>query len=54
MLMQVINHDDRVVHDQAKANRQSRQRIQVNINFEKIKHYGTETQIRHQSQKEDA
>ena len=54
MLMQMINHDDCIVHNQTKTDRQSCQRIQMNIHFQKIEDNRTQTQIDQDTQKQYA
>ena len=54
MLMQVIDHDDGIIHDQTKANSQAGQRVEVNIHLEEIEHDSTKAEIDQNAQEKNS
>ena len=52
MLMQMVDHDNGIVHNQPKRNRQSGKRIQVDIHLHQVKNNSGNTQIDDDSQKQ--
>jgi len=52
--MQVIDHDDGIIHDQTKANSQAGQRVEVNIHLEEIEHDSTKAEIDQNAQEKNS